>query len=535
MGRVLGSGPGLVAERAESGARLRSALARATRHRELTAAVIVAVAAFVLYWRTLMPDVGFWDTAEFQAIGPVMGIAHPTGYPAYTMLAWVGSVLFQPFGNEAFRANLLNAVLAAGAVAFVGATVVRLTDRFLAGVATGIVFALASETWAIGLRADPHALHLLLAGVLLYQLVVWQDRVRDGLPADRWLFGAAVTFGVALGNHGLTLLIAPGIGIFVLLAYPQIVRRPKLIAACAAGLALTTVAIYLYLPLRSAMNPPLDYANPQTWEGFRYLVLGEQFRGTFKAFPSFADAFRTIGDETLTEIGLFAILALVGVLVAAWRRPALVVLLGLWFLVNWVFALSYLNADIGRYYLVPVLAAAVLGGVGAGALLEGLERLLARSRSNAAHSRQAPALAGTAAAVLALILVAPTLAALPSRYGALDGSHDRVGRAWLDSVSRELAENAVVVSWWSYSTTLWYGQYVEGTRPDLKVIDDSTIVQEHLGDVNTVIDSYLGTRPVYLIRLSSDLPRFQQRYTLTSVPGIVGGPVYRVEALVGNL
>ena len=43
-------------------------------------------------------------SAEFQAIGPVLGIAHPTGYPAYTLLAWLASVVLQPFGNEALRA-----------------------------------------------------------------------------------------------------------------------------------------------------------------------------------------------------------------------------------------------------------------------------------------------------------------------------------------------------------------------------------------------------------------------------------------------
>ena len=56
--------------------------------------------------RTLMPDVNFWDTAEFQALGPVLGIAHPTGYPSYTLLLWVASVVLQPFGDAAFRADM---------------------------------------------------------------------------------------------------------------------------------------------------------------------------------------------------------------------------------------------------------------------------------------------------------------------------------------------------------------------------------------------------------------------------------------------
>ena len=38
-------------------------------------------------------DADLWlDTAEFQAIGPVLGTAHPTGYPTYTLLAWLASV-----------------------------------------------------------------------------------------------------------------------------------------------------------------------------------------------------------------------------------------------------------------------------------------------------------------------------------------------------------------------------------------------------------------------------------------------------------
>ena len=524
--------------------------------RPLIAAVLVGVPALALYWRTLMPDVGFWDTAEFQAIGPVLGIAHPTGYPAYTMLAWLASVVFQPFGNEAFRANLLSAVFAAAAVGVVAATVTRLTGRLVVGAATGIALAVSVETWAIGLRADPHALHLLLAAVLLQLLVVWQDRVRAGLPADRWLFAAAVVFGVSLGNHGLTLLLAPGIAIFVLAVEPRILRRPLVILACIAGLALTTAALYAYLPIRSAMNPPLDYANPETWEGFRYLVFAEQFRGTFRALPDLGDGIRTIGQETFDQLGLFALLAVLGVLVTAWRRPALMLLLATWFVVNWYFALGYINADIGRYYLVPLLAAAVFGGLGAGAIVDWVsDRLTARplpqstvaaddsTTDTPAEASPAPdsapakqarigAFPGVAlAAIAAVLLITPSLAAVPSRFRTVDASRDAIARTWLDTVLPRLPTDAVVVSWWSYSTTLWYALYVEHHRPDVTVIDDSTMVQQGLGSAAEVIDSYLGVRPVYLIRLSYDLPQFEQRYVLTPLTGVIGGPVYRVDGM----
>jgi hypothetical protein len=513
----------------------RSATARVASNRPLAAALIVAIPAFILYWRTLMPDVGFWDTAEFQAIGPVLGIAHPTGYPAYTMLAWLASVVLQPFGDEALRANLMSALLVSASVGTVAATVTLLTGRVVVGVATGVVLAVSGEAWAIALHADPHALHLMLTALLLFSLVIWAERVRAGAPADRWLIGSAALFAVALGNHALTLLLAPGIGLFVLLVDPGVLRRPRLVLACVASLVLLTVAIYAYLPLRSAMNPPLDYGNPETWDGFRYVVFAEQFRGTFRALPDLAGALRTISSETIDQLGIFSLLALVGAVVAAFRRPALVVLLLAWFALNWYFALGYINADIGRYYLVPLLSVAVLGGLGAGALWDGLVILWRRVRPQPIQPSRDRFAYATVALVAALLLIGPSLIPVPGRFSNVDESGDRNGRAWLDAVMAKLPPDSVVVSWWSYSTTLWYGQYVEHLRPDITVIDDSTISQQGLGKAQAVVGSYFGRRPVYVIRASYDLPQFEQQYVLTPLPGVPGGPVYRVDGVRAEL
>ena len=482
-------------------------------------ALAVALPSLALYCATLMPDVGFWDTAEFQTVGPVLGLAHPTGYPAFTLLAWLASVVFAPLGNEALRANLLSAVLGAGAAGLVTATVALLTRRWLIAVGAGAALALSSEAWRVSLHADPHALHLFLVALLLFVLAVWSERVTAAEPADRWLVAAAIVFGVALGNHALTFLLVPGIALLLLIVQPGLLRQPRLVLGCAAALAATTVAFYLYLPIRSAMNPPLDYANPQTWDGFRYLVFAEQFRGSFQAPPDLLTGLSFVAGTSLIELGLIAVVAALGV-VAAWtRRPGMVVLLLGWLVVGWLFALVYVNADIGRYYLVPLLSLAVLGGLGADALWD-----MAAASIRGRLSRMAMAAAG------AVILLSPLTFVVAGRYAEVDESHDTGGRDWLSAMVERLPPNALVISWWSYSTTLWYGQYAEGLRPDVTVIDDSTIVQEGLGDAQQVIDDNLGLRPVYLIRLGTDMPRYEQRYTLTIMPDIPSGdPVYRVD------
>jgi Protein O-mannosyl-transferase TMEM260-like len=492
----------------------------------LIAALIVALPALLLYRLTLLPDVGFWDTAEFQAVGPVLGIAHPTGYPTYTLLAWLASVLLQPLGNEAFRANLMSALAVAAACGLVAVTVTVLTRRAVIGVAAGFALGLATEPWSIALAADPHALHLGLAALLLFTLVMWGERTSHGRAADRWLVASAAVYAVALGNHALTILLAPGIALYLIFVEPGVLWRWRLVAVCAATLVGLTLAIYAYLPLRSAMNPPLDYGNPQTLAGFMYVVFAQQFHGDFGALPGLTEALHQVADETYGQLGPFALLALAGAILGAFRRPGLVLLLISWFALTWFFALGYSNADINRYYLVPIMAAVVLGALAIGEIWRFLNRLTARRLPP-----RGKAVAHVAFGAATLLLVAPGLASVPVRLPALDQSNDRAARAWLDTAFTELPHGALVVSWWSYSTTLWYGQFVEHRRPDITVIDDSTIAQQGLGSPQAVIDANLGQRPVFLIRIPSDLDAFEQKYALAPLPHLSLGEIYQVEPL----
>jgi hypothetical protein len=80
--------------------------------------------------------------------------------------------------------------------------------------------------------------------------------------------------------------------------------------------------------------------------------------------------------------------------------------------------------------------------------------------------------------------------------------------------------DSLIVSWWSYSTPLWYEQLVEGRRPDIAIVDDRTRLDENLGSIEDVIDANLGKRPVYVIRLDpSEVAALARRYDLEYVDG----------------
>jgi hypothetical protein len=118
---------------------------------------------------------------------------------------------------------------------------------------------------------------------------------------------------------------------------------------------------------------------------------------------------------------------------------------------------------------------------------------------------------------------------VPTRFASADASDDTWARAWVDALLPQLGPDPVVISWWSFSTPLWYARWAQGERPDMTVIDDRDVLDDGLGDLRDVIDGYLDQgRPVYLIRLDDDLPPFEARFELEEVPDIPGATVWHV-------
>lgn len=493
---------------------------------------------------TLLPGLAFWDTGEAQTVPPLLGTMHAPGFPAYAVTGWLASIVLQPFGTPAFRMNLFSALLVSlGA----GATVLvlrRLGVPAILGAVAGLGFASTPLVWKLGVGADAHTLHGAILVLLVLLLVSWQRRValaRDdwrspASAADRWLLASAALFGYMAANHSLTLLLVPAVGAFVLAVQPDLLGRPRFMAR-AVLLAVGVMALfYLELPLRAGLlRAPLVYAHPDTLDGFIYVVFAVQFHGGIvDPFGDLPGKLASLANIAWTELGPVAWLVPIAFIATAWRQPRYALLSGIGLLVTCFFSLSYIDADIGRYYQGPAFFAwtwvAILGGVLAQAVGSWLGWAWAARRRVRDGWRAQRRGVGILAVIVAIALIAPTGAALPDRLRTLDRSEDRAAVDWISAAYREMGPNAIVLSWWSYSTPLWYGQLVEGRRPDVWIIDDRTRLDLDLGELSNVIDPNLGRRPVYVIReTSAALAAVAARYELEPVPG--ASQLYRVVGL----
>jgi hypothetical protein len=516
---------------------------------------------------TVAPSVASWDTAEFQTVGPVLGTAHPTGYPSYVILGWLASIVLQPFGDPAYRMNLLQAILAAAAVAGTVALVQVLTGRRFIALATGLMLACSQLFWRLSTHADAHMFHIALTAVLFLVLLIWDRRCHSEDPdtvrhADRWLVAAAFIYGVAVANHSLALLLPPAIGLFVLMADRRVIFRRRTIVACVAVLAATIAAFFLELPIRAAMHAPLVYGHPDTLSGFQYVVLAEQFRGSlYDPFGDLPTKAGQVVDLITGWLGPLGMLAAVGFGTSLVRRPRYIVLSGVAAVVTCGFAASYANADIERYYLLPLLVAFTWAGLGAADLVTlagwAASEMWARvavvtpepleepdlAPADSAELGPAPsavaadstrgtrrvrdswagptALASQVAivveVVIAVAIAFSSVSVVPERQlpggsaaGAVSEAQNTHDAVWMRAVLAPanqggLPKDSVIVSWWSASTTLWYGQRVLGLRPDIYIVDDRTRLDDNLGEVQDVFNRFLGNRPVFTIRMDGGI------------------------------
>ena len=508
----------------------------------------VGLVAFVLARAALLPGLATWDTGEFQVVGPLLGTAHPTGYPAYVLLTWLASIIFLPLGEPAWRANLLSATLLATAAGLAVVLVRQLTGRALVGLGTGLALTLAPLAWGMGTHADPHTLHLALVAALLVLLVGWENRRAVAAPgADRWLLAAAAAYGVAVANHSLSLLLAPAVGLYVLAVQPAIVLRPRLVLTCLGLAAGAAGLLYLELPLRAAMGARLVYGHPDTLDGFLYVVTGEQFRGD--VLPLLGDLDRKaldLADRAFAELGPLAALVPAAFLATIIRRPRYALLSGVALAVTCLFDAAYVNAEIDRYYLGPLLLAISWLGVGAAVLVDAV--VLAAGApwwprpgatpdttattkpgpTRGATSRRAALVASLAAAAL---LAGPGLLAAPGTFARVDRSRDITARLWVDGTLAMLPDGALLQSWWSFSTPLWYATLVEGRRPDVTVVDDRDLLDEDLGTVEDLLAANVGRRPVFVLRPGSEIGDLAARWVLELWGDPAGlQPVWRVVA-----
>ncbi|HEX4048037.1 MAG TPA: DUF2723 domain-containing protein [Elusimicrobiota bacterium] len=208
----------------------------------MTAALAVFAAAFALYLGCLYPAIAPRDSADMAKAAMTLGVAHPPGYPLYAVLGRAWLELF-PWGNPAYRLNVLSALAAAAAVAVLF-VLVRRRAGIIGGLAAAAIWALSAPLWKFALLEEKYALQALFAVALL----ALAEGERESLFRRVRLSG--LLLGLGLVNHQSLLFWIPGVAWLWWAEAERCGARPSRLAAQAAGPLAAGLGLYAFLWVR---------------------------------------------------------------------------------------------------------------------------------------------------------------------------------------------------------------------------------------------------------------------------------------------
>lgn len=493
---------------------------------------IVGAALFVLtlviYLKTLAPGVAYMfdDSLEFQLLASRMAIAHPTGYPLYSLLIKLAT--FLPFGDVAYRVNLTSALSGAGAAAFLYLAARLVTARFLradnvvgeilvrvSALAAALVLAFGQTFWSQAVLAEVYALQAFLTAVMLWLVLRWgeqQTSTRNAPGSNALLLLIAFWAGLMVTHHRMSVLIFPALAMYVLTYDRAFLRQPRTLLKMALVFALPLL-LYLYLPIRGMAMSSLDGAYQNTPAGFLNWILGTAYTVFVTQNPLSqereASYYWTLTSNTFTPLGLLAVFGgFVAMFLRAWREWLLVTL-GL--AANLIFVLTYRVADVDVFFIPTFLFGALFLAGG----LSGLLWLAYYALSNRA--------ATIAAAVGALMVLWIPFALFQDNYARIDLSNKTdvmaYGRAML---AQPLPDNSTLIGILGEMSLVRYLQETQGIRPDVE-----TIGADKEDERMKAIDAALARgRTVFLTR---PLAGIEKKNSLSAV-----GPLIRVQEKVNR-
>lgn len=439
---------------------------------------IVFLLSISLYLKTLAPSVNpQGDSGELITVAYTLGIAHPPGYPLFTLFGRLFSLV--PLGSIAWRINLMSAVFHSLTLVFVFLILKNVTRNALVSFFTALILGLSYTFWLYSLVAEVFPLNDLLAVVLIYLVFLIRGSKINPRSEKLFILLAFLT-GLSLTNHQTIILIFPALFYLLFPILRSIRKKILLIALISFLIALT---LYLYFPIRSRIGLlPVIWRPVLSLSDLLKFFLRSDY-GSLNPYAGSLPAMATLGQKWLQLVnysrfllddfqpwGILLALFGIGYGLKHYCRFLTFVLICLGSI---AFFLSYANfpiqdfsgitlSVIERFYLLPNIFVALLIGLGlSGLYMIVQKRLFGR--------------------ILVLGLMFIYLISLfLTNYHLADQSENYLDRDLGRNILSGLAPGSLIFPKGDVATfAVLYVRYVENYRRDVQIITDNLVTSHY--------------------------------------------------------
>jgi hypothetical protein len=330
---------------------------------------IVGIVTLVVYLLITPSVSGDKDASEFTLVLATLGVAHPTGYPLYTLLGTVFVHAVHALGATwSFAANAWSALGGGFAIGFFHALIARLVPPSIAPATrrriplVAIAILLLNPIWTVETTlAEVYSWHVAWAcGLSCVFVTALRKLARPGF-SDKQLArrGALYGFlcGVGMAHHATSVLVIGPLTLGLVFA----LRRAKRlqVAPLALGLAASLIPLTAYFWVVWRAYHPGGFMWP-TLEGNPASILRHLTGGAYTIYLGWFSPSRIQQLFLQWYVYPFLFPAMALSAIAAWRARAPEDRLARWTLlassvIGTTYAFFYGVSDPSSYFLAPLL------------------------------------------------------------------------------------------------------------------------------------------------------------------------------------
>ncbi len=442
---------------------------------------------FILYLMTLAPSVTFEDSGELIAAAYGMGVPHEPGYPLFTMLGKIFTLI--PIGSIAFRLNMMSAFLTSCSTLFICyATVLFIEELFIKtkfwknaeektlnilkyaiALTTAILFGISTENWEQSVITEVYGLNNFFVGLFILLALLWK-RQETQAGRTRYFLFISLILGLTITNHTTSMMLIPVFGVLVLFVDWKVLKNIKLMLKTVAFFILGLTP-FLYLPLASSRNPVMDWGNPENYTNFVRTITRSQYQfdehqSSDKFFAELSYYFsKLLSSQWLPVILIFAVIGLV----ILYRNNKKLFWFGIVFLLFSIPITTYMTdfdvrgngfaamengALVSVFYIPSYMFISILMGIGLFYLIT-----LIKAPQKLYYA-------------ISFTVVTLAILSCSFKYKEVDMSKYKYPEEYTNNIFKIAGKNAIVFyNWDPFGFPFFYYQNVEKKRHDVVVID----------------------------------------------------------------
>ena len=413
----------------------------------------------LIYLKTICPTVEFIDSGELAVNCALLGIAHPTGYPLYTLLGKLAVMLFP--GEVIFRCNLLSLVITSVSACFLYLLIIKVLPKSYlikpTAASISLFMAFSPVFWSQGTANEVYCVTLLADLIAILFFVSYIN-----LSKTKYLLAGFYIWGLSFGSHMSTVFLLPAI-IYMIYTTDGFKGLFKTRYYYALFFLLIALSAYIYLPIRSSFEPFLNWSNPTGFEGIINHISGWQYQvWMFKSPAQMIEGIGYFFKLLYMQFGVIGmILTVIGMIYLSRKRLKISLFLIIIVLADIFYSSNYDIIDIDSYYLLGFAVLSIFTSAG----LIYLINKIAVISSVKSHQK-------IIKAFIIFTLIALPLSNLTDNFFEQDKSRKTYAADGVENILASMAENgiAIIENWDFYSPWLYY-RYILNIRPDAVIID----------------------------------------------------------------